>query len=67
VLKVAGLVEVRPDAQRRLYELRPAPLIELDNWLAPCRRAWNARLDALERHLETMDDAPSAPRAKRRR
>jgi DNA-binding transcriptional ArsR family regulator len=52
VLKEAGLVEVRPDAQRRLYRIRPEPLVELDAWLAPYRRLWTRRLDRLEDHLE---------------
>ncbi len=51
VLRDAGLVEVRQDAQRRLYRLRPEPLIELDAWLEPYRAEWTARLDALEQHL----------------
>ncbi|MGA6165531.1 ArsR/SmtB family transcription factor [Amycolatopsis magusensis] len=56
VLREAGLVEVRQDAQRRWYRLRPEPLAEIDAWLAPYRALWNSRLDALERHLETMPD-----------
>lgn len=56
VLRDAGLVEVRADAQRRIYRLRHEPLHELDNWLAPYRAQWAARLDALERHLDTMED-----------
>src|SRR3954470_2390867 len=52
VLRDAGLVEVRPDAQRRLYRLRPEPLTEIDAWLAPYRRLWSRSLDKLERHLE---------------
>jgi DNA-binding transcriptional ArsR family regulator len=56
VLRGAGLVEVRQDAQRRWYRLRPAPLAEVDAWLAPYRRMWTNSLDALERHLETMGD-----------
>jgi DNA-binding transcriptional ArsR family regulator len=52
VLKEAGLVEVRSDAQRRLYRIRPEPLVELDAWLAPYRRLWTRRLDRLEDHLE---------------
>lgn len=52
VLRDAGLVDVRPDANRRLYRLRPEPLIELDAWLAPYRRLWSRSLDRLERHLE---------------
>jgi DNA-binding transcriptional ArsR family regulator len=53
VLKEAGLVEVRPDAQRRLYRIRPEPLAELDDWLEPYRRLWTTHLDQLEDHLES--------------
>jgi DNA-binding transcriptional ArsR family regulator len=56
VLREAGLVRVRPDAQRRWYELRPEPLAEIDAWLGPYRRLWADRLAALERHLDTMPD-----------
>ena len=52
VLREAGLVEVRRQAQRRLYRIRPEPLAELDAWLEPYRRLWNERLDLLERHLK---------------
>lgn len=52
VLRDAGLVEVRPDAQRRMYRLRPEPLIELDEWLEPYRVEWARRLDSLEQHLQ---------------
>ena len=52
VLRDAGLVEVRPDGQRRLYRLRPEPLMEIDEWLAPYRRLWARSLDRLGRHLE---------------
>jgi DNA-binding transcriptional ArsR family regulator len=52
VLREAGLVDVRSDAQRRLYRIRPEPLVELDAWLAPYRALWNERLDLLERHLD---------------
>lgn len=52
VLRDAGLVEVRGDAQRRLYRLRPEPLMELDAWLEPYRGAWAVRLDSLEQHLQ---------------
>jgi DNA-binding transcriptional ArsR family regulator len=51
VLRDAGLVEVRPDAQRRLYRIRTEPLEALDSWLAPYRAMWNRRLDDLQRHL----------------
>jgi hypothetical protein len=43
---------MRPDAQRRLYRIDPAPLAALDSWLAPFRHFWADRLDALERHLD---------------
>src|SRR5919109_314535 len=56
VLRQAGLVRVRQDAQRRWYELRPEPLIEVDAWLAPYRQMWAQRLDALERHLDAHED-----------
>jgi DNA-binding transcriptional ArsR family regulator len=52
VLREAGLVKVRADGRRRLYGLHAAPLAEVDAWLAPYRRHWSERLDALERHLE---------------
>jgi DNA-binding transcriptional ArsR family regulator len=51
-LRDAGLVEVRADAQRRLYRVRPEPLAEIDEWLAPFRRMWSRSFDRLERHLE---------------
>lgn len=63
VLREAGLVEVRRDAQRRLYRLRLDPLTELDEWLAPYRRLWEVQLDALERRL---DATPDQPRKRRR-
>jgi DNA-binding transcriptional ArsR family regulator len=55
VLRDAGLVEVRTDAQRRLYRIRTEPLREIDEWLAPYRAAWAGRLDALEAHLDDME------------
>ncbi|MDQ6617314.1 MAG: metalloregulator ArsR/SmtB family transcription factor [Actinomycetota bacterium] len=60
VLREAGLVEVRRQAQRRMYELRPEPLAEVDAWLEPYRRLWSDRLDALERHLDTMAESPAS-------
>jgi DNA-binding transcriptional ArsR family regulator len=60
VLRDAGLVHVRREAQRRWYELRPEPLTEIDAWLAPYRQLWATRLDALERHLDAMPDPPAA-------
>jgi DNA-binding transcriptional ArsR family regulator len=59
VLRDAGFVEARVDAQRRLYRIRPEPLLEVEAWLAPFRRFWAGHVDALERHLDRMDDAPS--------
>jgi len=52
VLRDAGLVEARPHAQRRLYRIRPEPLAELDQWLAPYRELWTTHLDRLEDHLD---------------
>ncbi len=57
VLRDAGIVESTVDAQRRLYRLRPEPLQEVDMWLAPFRRFWSAHIDALERHLDRMEQA----------
>ena len=59
VLRNAGFVESRIDAQRRLYRLRPEPLMELDAWLVPFRLFWSKHVDALERHLDEMDQVPS--------
>jgi DNA-binding transcriptional ArsR family regulator len=69
VLRDAGLVEVRRDAQRRLYRLRPEPLMELDAWLEPYRAEWAGRLDALERHLArtSTKTSKSTPPTKERR
>lgn len=52
VLREAGLVHAQVDAQRRLYEVRPEPLQEIDAWIEPYRKLWADRLDALERHLD---------------
>ncbi len=51
VLRDAGLVEARVDAQRRIYSLRPEPLAELDAWIAPYRKFWRGRLASLQRHI----------------
>ena len=56
VLRESGLVDVRVDAQRRVYRLRPEPLQEVDAWIEPYRRLWDQRLDRLERHLQRMKD-----------
>ena len=55
VLRETGLVEVRSEAQRRLYDLRAEPLIEVDAWLEPYRRFWAGHLDALEEHLDRKE------------
>jgi DNA-binding transcriptional ArsR family regulator len=55
ILREAGFVEVRSDAQRRLYRVRTEPLRVVDAWLAPYRPLWASRLDDLERHLDEMD------------
>jgi DNA-binding transcriptional ArsR family regulator len=60
VLREAGFVESTVDAQRRLYRLKPEPLLELDAWLDQFRRFWSAHVDALERHLDRMDQTKSA-------
>src|SRR5918994_7168901 len=52
VLREAGLVSVRSEAQRRIYGVRVGPLAEVDEWLEPYRRLWSDRLDALEQHLD---------------
>ncbi|MFD3373181.1 MULTISPECIES: ArsR/SmtB family transcription factor [unclassified Streptomyces] len=74
VLRDAGLVRVRQDAQRRVYALDPAPIAELDAWLAPYRKLWSASLDALGRRLdetataaaqgEPSDEETEAPSSK---
>jgi DNA-binding transcriptional ArsR family regulator len=55
VLRDAGLVRIRPDAQRRMYRLDPGPLAAMDAWLQPYRRLWADRLDGLAQHLDEMD------------
>jgi DNA-binding transcriptional ArsR family regulator len=59
VLRDAGFVESTVDAQRRLYRLKPEPLREMDAWLAQFRRFWSSHLDALERHLDRMNQRPN--------
>ena len=67
VLRDAGFVESTVDAQRRLYRLRPEPLQEVDAWLAPFRRFWSAHVDALERHLDRMEEAEAVKKKGRKR
>src|SRR3954467_13746716 len=68
VLREAGFVEARGEAQRRVYRLRPEPLMELDEWIAPFRRFWSKHVDALERQLDRMGtmDTTNPPRKKKR-
>ena len=66
VLRDAGLVEARVDAQRRLYRIQVEPLRAIDDWLAPYRALWESSLDALEQHLDQMEQpAQAAPRRRR--
>jgi DNA-binding transcriptional ArsR family regulator len=62
VLRDAGFVESTVDAQRRLYRLKPEPFQEVDDWLAPFRQFWSAHVDALERHLDRMEQATATKR-----
>ena len=64
VLRDAGFVESTVDAQRRLYRLTPDPLQEVDAWLAPFRQFWSKHLDALERHLDRMEQSIPARKKK---
>jgi DNA-binding transcriptional ArsR family regulator len=65
VLREAGFVESRVDAQRRLYRIRPEPLMEVDAWLEPFRRFWSTHIDALERHLDRVNPPTRRKRKKR--
>jgi len=66
VLRDAGFVESTVDAQRRLYRLKPESLREVDDWLAQFRRLWSAHVDALERHLDRMDESRPTKTKKKR-
>ena len=67
VLRDAGFVESTVDAQRRLYRLKPEPLQEVDVWLTQFRRFWSTHLDALERHLDRMEQSAPKKRKTRRK
>jgi DNA-binding transcriptional ArsR family regulator len=67
VLREAGFVESKVDAQRRLYRLKPEPFREVDAWLAQFRRFWSAHVDALERHLDRMDQFMDQPTPTKRK
>ena len=66
VLREAGFVEATADAQRRLYRLKPEPFQELDMWLAQFRRFWSGHVDALERHLDEMDEVATDAKGKKK-
>ena len=66
VLKDAGFVHSRVQSQRRIYSLRPEPLMELDAWLVPFRRLWSKHVDALERHLDNMHKTEAPKRRKKK-
>lgn len=65
VLRDAGLVSVRQDAQRRWYELRPEPLAEIDEWLATYRHLWDSRLDRLDSFLQEMQNQEKQEKEKK--
>ena len=65
VLRETGLATVRNEAQRRVYRLNPAPLLDLDDWMRRQRRHWEARLDALGRHLDRMERVGGRPKGAR--
>jgi DNA-binding transcriptional ArsR family regulator len=67
VLREAGFVEAAIDAQRRVYRLKPEPLQEVDDWLIQFRRIWSTHIDALERHLDRIDQSPPTKKKTRRK
>jgi len=67
VLREAGIVEATVDAQRRVYRLIPEPLQEVDDWLDQFRRFWSAHVDALERHLDRMNQSTETTTKTRRK
>jgi DNA-binding transcriptional ArsR family regulator len=67
VLRESGFVESTVDGQRRLYRLNPKPLQEVEAWLAPFRRLWSRHVDALERHLDRMNQSTRTKKKKRRK
>jgi len=67
VLRDAGFVESMVDAQRRLYRLKPEPFQQVDAWLEQFRRFWSDHMDALERHLDRMEESSPMKSKKGRR
>ena len=58
VLREAGLIEARPEAQRRIYSLRPEALMDVDAWLSDYRALWQSRLDALQTEIARRKTEP---------
>jgi DNA-binding transcriptional ArsR family regulator len=66
ILAESGFVSMRPDGQRRLYALKPEPFQELEGWLTPYRRLWEARLDRFAAALEKKQQQARRARARNR-
>ena len=66
ILRDAGFVEATVDAQRRVYKLKPEPFQEVEEWLEPFRRLWSVHLDALDRHLDRMDQKSKSKKKSKR-
>ena len=66
ILRDAGFVEANVDAQRRVYKLKPEPFQEVEEWLEPFRRLWSVHLDALDRHLDRMDQKSKSKKKSKR-
>ncbi|WP_426446011.1 ArsR/SmtB family transcription factor [Paenibacillus sp. S-38] len=62
VLSDSGLVEVRPDANRRIYQLRPQPFAELEGWAAAFRKEWEERFDRLDDYLQKLQSQENRPK-----
>jgi DNA-binding transcriptional ArsR family regulator len=67
MLREAGFVEATVDAQRRLYRLKPEPFQEVDAWLERFRRFWSDQVNALERHLDRIEQPTPTKRKKKTR
>ena len=67
VLKEAGLVDVQPRAQQRLYQLQPRPLREMHEWIERYRRIWDARFDAMDELVAELQQEEKRHGRKRKR
>jgi DNA-binding transcriptional ArsR family regulator len=67
VLKEAGLVDVQPRAQQRLYELRPQPLRRLHGWLERYRRVWEERFEELDQLVDALTEKEKSDERHRRK